>query len=103
MKCPVINLDNKSAGDIDLNDKIFCLPIRNDILHRMVSWQLAKRRSGNHKTKQRSEVLAAHAQYLSGERALPYCLGLLIAALSCGYQSGVWLTANSPFGEEYRS
>ena len=37
MKCPVINLDNKSAGDIDLDDNIFCLPIRNDILHRMVA------------------------------------------------------------------
>ena len=62
MKCPVINLDNKSAGDIDLDDKIFCLPIRNDILHRMVSWQLAKRRSGNHKTKQRSEIRGSTAK-----------------------------------------
>lgn len=56
MKCPVISLDNKKVGDIDLDDAIFALPARPDILARMVNWQLAKRRSGNHKTKQRAEV-----------------------------------------------
>ena len=56
MKCPVISLDNKKVGDIDLDDAVFALPARPDILARMVNWQLAKRRSGNHKTKQRAEV-----------------------------------------------
>src|ERR1035437_3440122 len=56
MKVAVKSLDNKKVGDIDLSDAIFGVPARADILHRMVNWQLAKRRSGNHKTKDVSEV-----------------------------------------------
>ena len=42
---------------MDLRSNIFLrLPIRTDILHRVVVWQLAKRRQGTHKTKSRSEV-----------------------------------------------
>lgn len=62
MKCPVVNLDNKNTGDIDLDENIFGLPIREDILHRMVVWHLSKRRSGNHKTKQRSEIRGSTAK-----------------------------------------
>ena len=56
MKCPVTTLDNKKAGEITLDDAVFGLPVRADILARMVNWQLAKRRAGTHKTKGRSEV-----------------------------------------------
>lgn len=56
MKCPVTTLDNKKAGEITLDDEIFGLPIRADILARMVNWQLAKRRAGTHSTKERGEV-----------------------------------------------
>ncbi|MBI1215191.1 MAG: 50S ribosomal protein L4 [Alphaproteobacteria bacterium] len=56
MKVAVKSLDNKKVGDIDLSDAIFGLETRTDILHRMVNWQLAKRRSGNHKVKGISEV-----------------------------------------------
>lgn len=56
MKTNIISLDNKSVGEIDLSDDIFGLPVRVDILHRMVGWQLSKRRSGNHKTKTISEI-----------------------------------------------
>jgi len=56
MKVAVKSLDNKKVGDIDLSDAIFGLAPRADVLHRMVNWQLAKRRSGNHKTKDISEV-----------------------------------------------
>jgi len=62
MKCPVINLDNKSAGDIELDETVFGLPARADLLHRAVNWQLAKRRSGNHKTKQRAEIRGSTAK-----------------------------------------
>ena len=62
MKCPVINLENKSAGDIELDDAIFGLPARADLLHRAVNWQLAKRRSGNHKTKERAEIKGSTAK-----------------------------------------
>src|SRR3990172_12685495 len=56
MKCPVTNLDNKKVGDIDLDEAVFGLPLRPDILARMVNWQLAKRRAGTHKTKGISDV-----------------------------------------------
>lgn len=56
MKCDVISLENKTVGSIDLDETVFGLPVRNDILARMVNWQLAKRRAGTHKTKGVSEV-----------------------------------------------
>lgn len=56
MKIAVKSLDNKEVGTIELDDSIFAVEIRGDILHRMVHYQLNKRRSGNHKTKGISEV-----------------------------------------------
>jgi large subunit ribosomal protein L4 len=56
MKCPVTTLDNKKAGEIELDDSVFGLPARKDILARVVNWQLAKRRAGTHKVKTRGEV-----------------------------------------------
>jgi large subunit ribosomal protein L4 len=56
MKLAVTNLDNESVGDIELSDAVFGLPVRRDILARVVNWQLAKRRAGTHKTKGISEI-----------------------------------------------
>jgi large subunit ribosomal protein L4 len=56
MKTKVLNLDNKSAGDVELNDAIFGLEPRADLIQRVVVWQLAKRRSGQHKILTRAEV-----------------------------------------------
>jgi len=56
MKLTVRNLDNEEVGEIELADEIFGLPIRRDILARVVNWQLAKRRAGTHKTKGISEI-----------------------------------------------
>lgn len=56
MKTKVLNLDNKSAGEVELNDSIFGLEPRQDLIQRVVVWQLAKRRSGNHKILTRAEV-----------------------------------------------
>ena len=56
MKCVVMTLDNKKAGEIDLDDAIFGLSPRADLLARMVNWQLAKRRAGTHKVQGRSDV-----------------------------------------------
>ena len=56
MKCAVTTLDNKKAGEVVLDDAVFGLPLRADLLSRMVNWQLAKRRAGTHKVKTRSEV-----------------------------------------------
>lgn len=56
MKVAVTNLDAKKTGEIELDDSIFGLEPRRDVLARMVNWQLAKRRSGNHKVKTISEI-----------------------------------------------
>jgi large subunit ribosomal protein L4 len=56
MKLKVHSLDNKEVGDIDLADEVFGLPVRNDILARVVNWQLAKRRAGTHKAKGISDI-----------------------------------------------
>ena len=56
MKTKLKNLDNKDMGEIDLLDAVFAIEPRRDILTRTVNWQLAKRRSGNHKAKIISEI-----------------------------------------------
>jgi large subunit ribosomal protein L4 len=56
MKLQIRDLDNKEVGSIELSEEIFGLPIRRDILARMVNWQLAKRRAGTHKTKGISDI-----------------------------------------------
>lgn len=56
MKLTVKTLEGKSAGDIELNDAIFGLEPREDILARVVRWQLAKRRAGTHDVKNRAEI-----------------------------------------------
>jgi large subunit ribosomal protein L4 len=56
MKTKVLNLDNKAAGDVELNDAIFGLEPRADLIQRVVVWQLAKRRAGTHKILTRAEI-----------------------------------------------
>lgn len=56
MKIAVKTLDGKASGDITLDKEIFAVEVRKDLLHRMVNYQLAKRRGGNHKVKQRHEI-----------------------------------------------
>jgi large subunit ribosomal protein L4 len=57
MKVQVKNLDGSTAkGDIELNDEIFGLEPRADILHRVVTWQLEKRRGTARGTRERADV-----------------------------------------------
>jgi large subunit ribosomal protein L4 len=56
MQATVKTLDNAEAGTLELSDAVFGAAVRGDILARLVHWQLAKRRSGNHKTKGISEI-----------------------------------------------
>ncbi len=55
-KLTVKTLEGKESGDIDLKDEIFGLEPREDILARVVRWQLAKRRAGTHDVKNRAEI-----------------------------------------------
>lgn len=56
MKLDVIKLDAKKAGSVDLDDAVFGLEPRADILHRVVRWQRARAQAGTHKVKTRSET-----------------------------------------------
>ena len=57
MKLDIIALDGSDAGRIDVSDEVFGIAEpRSDILHRMVNWQLARRRAGTHKVKEKSEI-----------------------------------------------
>ena len=56
MKFKVQTLAAAASGDIDLNDDVFGLDPRADILHRVITWQLEKRRGTARPTRERSEV-----------------------------------------------
>lgn len=56
MKIDVQTLEAKAAGSIELDDSVFGLDPRSDVLHRVVRWQLAKRQVGSHKVKERGEI-----------------------------------------------
>jgi len=56
MKVDVKTLDAKASGDVELNDAIFGVEPRADILHRVVTWQLEKRRAPASGTRERSDV-----------------------------------------------
>ncbi|XP_010252520.1 PREDICTED: uncharacterized protein LOC104594085 isoform X1 [Nelumbo nucifera] len=53
---PVTNFHNEDKGFMVLAGDVFDVPIRKDIVHRVVRWQLAKRQQGTHSTKTISEV-----------------------------------------------
>ena len=56
MKLSVQTLDATSVGDVELSDAVFGVEPRTDILHRVVTWQLEKRRAPASATRERSEV-----------------------------------------------
>ena len=56
MKKLVLNLKNKSVGDIDLEKSVFGIRELPDLIHQYIRYQNAKSRQGSHKTKSRSEV-----------------------------------------------
>jgi large subunit ribosomal protein L4 len=56
VKYDLTSIDGAAAGSLELNDAIFGLEPRADIIARMVRWQLAKRQSGDHKTLGRADI-----------------------------------------------
>jgi len=56
MKKSILNLKNKSVGDIDLDNSIFGVKRLPDLIHQYLRYQNAKSRQGSHKTKTRAEV-----------------------------------------------
>ncbi|HEX8666449.1 MAG TPA: 50S ribosomal protein L4 [Beijerinckiaceae bacterium] len=56
MKIDISTLDGGNAGSVELDEAIFGLEPRADLLQRCVRWQLAKRQAGTHLTKGRSDI-----------------------------------------------
>ena len=64
MKVKVQSLDAKAkGGDIELNDDVFAVEPRADILHRVVTWQLEKRRGTARGARERSDVARTGKKY----------------------------------------
>ena len=84
MKVKVQKIDGKASGDITLNDTVFGVEPRADILHRIVTWQLEKRRATARPTRERSDVARTGAKFgkqkgsgcaRHGERSAPIFIG----------------------------
>ena len=56
MKIDITSLDGSSAGSVELQDDIFGLEPREDLIARMIRYQLAKRRAGTHAVKNRADI-----------------------------------------------
>ena len=52
----IYNIKREKVGELDLKDSIFGVEVRGDVLHEVVTWQRACRRSGTASTKTRGEV-----------------------------------------------
>jgi large subunit ribosomal protein L4 len=63
MKVKVQTLDAGKGGDLELNDEIFGVEPRADILHRVVTWQLEKRRGTARAARERSDVARTGKKY----------------------------------------
>jgi large subunit ribosomal protein L4 len=94
MKLKVVNLENKDAGEIDLDDGIFGAPLRKDLLARAVNYQLAKRRQGTHKTKTRGEI--------NGSTARPWRQKGTGRARAGDRKAGHWRGGQTTFGPQPR-
>jgi large subunit ribosomal protein L4 len=94
MKLKVVNLENKDAGEINLDDGIFGAPLRKDLLARAVNYQLAKRRQGTHKTKTRGEI--------NGSTARPWRQKGTGRARAGDRKAGHWRGGQTTFGPQPR-
>jgi len=84
VKVKVQKLDGGAAGDIELNDAVFGVEPRADILHRVVTWQLENRRGPARPTRERSDVARTGKKFgrqkgggvaRHGDRAAPIFIG----------------------------
>ena len=84
MKVKVQTIDGKASGDIELNDTVFGVEPRADILHRIVTWQMENRRGIARATRERSDVARSGIKFgkqkgggraRHGDRAAPIFIG----------------------------
>ena len=86
----VYNMQKEKVSEITLNDVVFSVPVREDVLHEVVTMQLAKRRAGTASTKSRSEV--------SGGGSKPWRQKGTGRARSGSNTSPVWRRGGAVFG-----
>lgn len=84
MKVKVQKIDGKASGDIELNDDVFGIEPRADILHRIVTWQLENRRGTARPTRERADVARTGKKFgrqkgggtaRHGDRSAPIFIG----------------------------
>lgn len=84
MKVKVQKIDGMASGDIELNDTVFGVEPRADILHRIVTWQMENRRGIARATRERSDVARSGIKFgkqkgggraRHGDRAAPIFIG----------------------------
>jgi len=90
----VYNMQKEKVSEITLNDDVFSVPVREDVLHEVVTMQLAKRRAGTASTKGRSEV--------SGGGCKPWRQKGTGRARSGSNTSPVWRRGGAVFGPRPR-
>jgi large subunit ribosomal protein L4 len=61
-KIDIYSTEGKKVGKLDLNDTVFGVEVKENLLSAAVRYQLAKKRSGNHKIRSRSEVRGGGAK-----------------------------------------
>ena len=95
MKLDITTLDATKAGSVDLSDAIFGLEVRNDILHRVVQWQLNKRQTGTHQAKSRGEINRTTAKFGKQKGGG--------TARHGSRKSGIFVGGGKAFGPRFRS
>ncbi len=91
----IYNIQKEKVGELDLKDDIFGVEVRGDVLHEVVTWQRACRRSGCACTKTRGEV--------SGGGRKPWRQKGTGRARSGSNRSPVWKGGGTTFGPRPRS
>jgi large subunit ribosomal protein L4 len=91
----IYNIQKEKVGELDLKDDIFGVEVRGDVLHEVVTWQRACRRSGCACTKTRGEV--------SGGGRKPWRQKGTGRARSGSNRSPIWKGGGTTFGPRPRS
>jgi large subunit ribosomal protein L4 len=95
MKIEVTTFDAKAAGSVELNEAIFGLDPRTDIIHRVVQWQLNKRQQGTHQAKSRGEINRTTAKFGKQKGGG--------TARHGSRKSGIFVGGGKAFGPRFRS
>ena len=95
MKLRIKNIQGESAGDLEVRDDVFGVPVKSALVHQVMVGQLANKRQGTAKTKTRSEV--------SGGGAKPRPQKHTGSSRQGTIRSPVWVGGGRAFGPSPRS